>query len=55
VGAAFVAIVLSPFVPAGVPVLAAGLTAVAVGWGRADRLDRPDRPERPEQPLEEPA
>jgi predicted branched-subunit amino acid permease len=49
VGAAFVAIVLSPFVPAGVPVLAAGLTAVAVGWGRADR------PDRPEQPLEEPA
>ena len=35
--AAFVAIVLSPFTPAGVPVLAAGLTAVAVGWGRAPR------------------
>lgn len=35
VSAAFVAIVLSPFVPAGVPVLAAGLTAVVVGWSRA--------------------
>ena len=31
VAAAFVAIVLSPYVPAGVPVLAAGLAAVAVG------------------------
>lgn len=42
VSAAFVAIVLSPFVPAGVPVLAAGLTAVAVGWGRASRTSPPD-------------
>lgn len=32
VAAAFVAIVLSPFVPAGVPVLAAGLAAVAAGF-----------------------
>lgn len=31
VAAAFVAIVLSPFVPAGVPVLAAGLAAVVIG------------------------
>jgi branched chain amino acid efflux pump len=37
VAAAFVAIVLSPFVPAGVPVLAAGLAAVVVGA-------RPGRP-----------
>jgi predicted branched-subunit amino acid permease len=38
VAAAFVAIALSPFVPVGVPVLAAGLTAVAAGWrsGRAE-------------------
>ena len=43
VSAAFVAIVLSPFTPAGVPVLAAGLTAVAVGWGRAPREGRPAR------------
>jgi hypothetical protein len=35
--------VLSPFVPAGVPVLAAGLTAVAVGWGRASRTSSSDR------------
>jgi predicted branched-subunit amino acid permease len=43
VSAALVAIVLSPFVPAGVPVLAAGLTAVAVGWGRASRTSSSDR------------
>jgi predicted branched-subunit amino acid permease len=45
VAAAFVAIVLSPFVPVGVPVLAAGLTAVAAGWrsGRAELSAR--RPE----------
>jgi predicted branched-subunit amino acid permease len=41
--AAFVALVLSPFTPAGVPVLAAGLTAVAVGWGRAPRGGAPGR------------
>jgi hypothetical protein len=43
VSAALVAIVLSPFVPAGVPVLAAGLTAVVVGWSRASRALLPDR------------
>ena len=38
VAAAFVAIVLSPAVPAGVPVLAAGLTAVAGGLWRSRRI-----------------
>jgi predicted branched-subunit amino acid permease len=38
VTSAFVAIVLSPFVPAGVPVLAAGLTAVVTGW-RGGRVE----------------
>ncbi len=38
--AAAVAIALSPHVPAGVPVLAAGLTAVAAGW-RSGRRDTP--------------
>jgi predicted branched-subunit amino acid permease len=37
VAAAFLAIVLSPAVPAGVPVLAAGLTAVAGGLWRSRR------------------
>jgi predicted branched-subunit amino acid permease len=41
VAAAFVAIVLSPFVPAGVPVLAAGLAAVVVG-ARSVRTDTPE-------------
>jgi predicted branched-subunit amino acid permease len=46
VSAALVAIVLSPFVPAGVPVLAAGLTAVAVGWSHASRGSRVSQPDR---------
>jgi predicted branched-subunit amino acid permease len=46
VAAAFVAIILSPLVPAGVPVLAAGLTAVAAGWwgGRAAAAPAPAGP-----------
>ena len=42
VAAAFVAIVLSPFVPAGVPVLAAGLAAVVAGCLPLRRQAGPD-------------